>query len=104
MVDVDPKKIEVGWYVNPREDLRIRVMHFSVLGGENVVSEEHLPKEKTDNPNKKKKKKNNDDDVVVDYKTLPVVVCVAMYRTGGLLEANVASIQRTEGVDLWHFC
>ena len=34
---------------------------------------------------------------------LPVVVCVAMYRTNGALEANVASIGRTEGKDLWHF-
>jgi len=36
-------------------------------------------------------------------KTLPVVVCVAMYRTGGKLEENVRSIGREEGVDLWHF-
>ena len=35
---------------------------------------------------------------------LPVVVCVAMYRTNGVLEANVKSIGRTEGKDLWHFC
>mmetsp|Transcript_2752 Transcript_2752/g.6448 ORF Transcript_2752/g.6448 Transcript_2752/m.6448 type:complete len:487 (+) Transcript_2752:2-1462(+) len=34
---------------------------------------------------------------------LPVVVCVAMYRTNGVLEANVKSIGRTEGKDLWHF-
>ncbi|CAJ1931962.1 unnamed protein product [Cylindrotheca closterium] len=34
---------------------------------------------------------------------LPVVVCVAMYRTNGVLEANVKSIGRTEGEDLWHF-
>ena len=34
---------------------------------------------------------------------LPVVVCVAMYRTGGVLEQNVRQIGRTEGVDLWHF-
>ena len=33
----------------------------------------------------------------------PVVVCVAMYRTGGALECNVKAIGRTEGVDLWHF-
>lgn len=35
--------------------------------------------------------------------TLPVVVCVAMYRTNGVLERNVASINRTEGKTLWHF-
>jgi hypothetical protein len=34
---------------------------------------------------------------------LPVVVCVAMHRTNGALEANVKSIERTEGKDLWHF-
>jgi hypothetical protein len=34
---------------------------------------------------------------------LPVVVCVAMYRTGGALESNVKLIGRTEGEDLWHF-
>lgn len=33
---------------------------------------------------------------------LPVVVCVAMYRTNGALESNVASIGRIEGEDLWH--
>lgn len=33
---------------------------------------------------------------------LPVAVCVAMYRTNGALESNVASIGRTEGKDLWH--
>lgn len=35
--------------------------------------------------------------------TLPVVVCVAMYRSNGILERNVESIGRKEGVDLWHF-
>lgn len=35
--------------------------------------------------------------------SLPVVVCVSMYRTGGALEHNVYQIGRTEGVDLWHF-
>lgn len=34
---------------------------------------------------------------------LPVVVCVAMYRTNGVLEKNVEKIGRCEGVDLWHF-
>lgn len=32
-----------------------------------------------------------------------VVVCVAMYRTNGVLEKNVASIARKEGESLWHF-
>lgn len=34
---------------------------------------------------------------------VPVVVCVAMYRTNGVLERNVASIGRIEGQTLWHF-
>jgi len=34
---------------------------------------------------------------------LPVVVCVAMYRTNGVLESNVRSIGRIEGETLWHF-
>ncbi len=34
---------------------------------------------------------------------IPVVVCVAMYRTNGVLERNVGKIGRTEGKDLWHF-
>lgn len=33
----------------------------------------------------------------------PVVVCVAMYRTNGVLEKNVSTIKRTEGHNLWHF-
>ena len=34
---------------------------------------------------------------------IPVVVCVAMYRTNGELERNVKAIGRVEGKDLWHF-
>ena len=39
----------------------------------------------------------------VPLTSLPVIVCVAMYRTNGVLEQNVASIGRKEGYDLWHF-
>jgi len=53
---------------------------------------------------------NNDalsvDEKVIDLISLsivPVVVCVAMYRTNGVLEANVESIGRQEGRNLWHF-
>jgi glycosyltransferase involved in cell wall biosynthesis len=35
---------------------------------------------------------------------LPVVVCVAMYRTNGALENNVRLLERIEGKDLWYFC
>lgn len=34
---------------------------------------------------------------------LPIVVCVAMYRTNGVLERNVEKIARKEGENLWHF-
>ena len=35
--------------------------------------------------------------------TAPFVVCVAMGRTDGALEANIASLGFEEGVDYWHF-
>ena len=35
--------------------------------------------------------------------SIPVVVCVAMYRTNGILEKNVGRIGRKEGETLWHF-
>ena len=38
-----------------------------------------------------------------ELKDLPVVVCVAMYRSNGILEKNVANIGRKEGFNLWHF-
>ncbi len=38
-----------------------------------------------------------------ELKDLPVLVCVAMYRSNGVLEKNVESIGRKEGLDLWHF-
>lgn len=51
------------------------------------------------------KKKQAMSNVSIDpdvLRQLPVVVCVAMYRTNGALESNVASIGRVEGTDLWH--
>ena len=41
--------------------------------------------------------------IIPSLATLPVVVCVAMYRTHGILEKNVKSIGRIEGKNLWHF-
>lgn len=35
--------------------------------------------------------------------TPPVVICVSMGRTGGALEANIASLRMREGIDYWHF-
>ena len=40
--------------------------------------------------------------LIQSFPQLPVIVCVAMYRTGGALEHNVKLIGRTEGYDLWH--
>ena len=37
------------------------------------------------------------------WRDLPVVVCVAMYRTDGILERNVRSINREEGKNCWFF-
>ena len=64
----------------------------------------------------KKRKINNDDTKEIHRKfpiiptellqtlpKLPVIVCVAMYRTNGVLEQNVKLINRSEGINLWHF-
>ena len=34
----------------------------------------------------------------------PIVTCVALDRTGGAFEANLASLQLAEGKDFYHFC
>ena len=47
--------------------------------------------------------KDSTDLEVESLTKLPVVACVAMHRTNGVLEKNVKSIGREEGVDLWHF-
>jgi len=59
-------------------------------------------------PNKDSKKLNNknkfhDRELHQLLPSLPVVVCVAMYRTNGVLESNVMSVGRTEGDNLWFF-
>ena len=64
--------------------------------------------ESTPGPKRKKqrlsKRKTHSNDFDPSFlPNLPVVVCVAMYRTNGILEKNVQRIGRTEGVDLWHF-
>jgi len=33
----------------------------------------------------------------------PIVICVAMGRSGGALERNIASLGLKEGIDYWHF-
>ena len=127
-VDVDQKKIEtVKWYENPAllGKRKIPILHFSVLSNDSNKSSEsfgHIDKKargedtfnivsKMKEPsqietlapkeNQKGKKKETQIDSEV-LQQLPVVVCVAMYRTNGALEANVKSIGRTEGKNLWH--
>jgi len=65
----------------------------------------HIPASVKKMPKKESTKNvdNNVDSFDDEFlKTLPVVVCVAMYRTNGALESNVMSIGRIEGYDLWH--
>eukprot|EP00977_Amphora_coffeiformis_P002738 scaffold521_cov167-Amphora_coffeaeformis.AAC.29 len=130
LVDVDPKKIDVGEYYNKDLGVRIPIVHFSLLVrdleararlaesyevgtdsnepgfGRIQKSQDSVPNEATTTaiPPWKRRKvsrtKGFDESILP---TLPVVVCVAMYRTGGALEHNVKSIGRSEGIDLWHF-
>jgi hypothetical protein len=127
-VDVDYNKIEkIKFYDNPSIGVRIPIVHFSELAkdpGACHTAFGRVSKEKTtaaaansfdrshtgtrnrcEEPRRKKAKTQSglasslDPSVIRD---LPVVVCVAMYRTNGALESNVASIGRVEGKDLWH--
>jgi len=77
-------------------------------GIDNEIGSQHSGPPAKKNCRRKNKLHNlrKDDDVdrlANVLPTLPVVVCVAMYRTGGALENNVNLIGRTEGEDLWHF-
>jgi hypothetical protein len=130
-VDVDQKKIETTkWYENPTlGNRRIPILHFSVLAKRDVSGEVkfgHIDKKRcgedqfslvsvqwietnnicnqTHKNNKSSKNKKSDTSSIEPevLQQLPVVVCVAMYRSNGALESNVESIGRTEGVDLWH--
>jgi len=139
-VDVDHKKINLGYYTNKDIDVKIPILHFSLLASDPDVRqrlqrcweegeynsrnepgfgridkskpENRLAKPKNDEhkgfpqPPKKKRRLYSVKEDVLDFTILPqlpVVVCVAMYRTNGALEHNVKSIGRTEGLDLWHF-
>jgi len=127
-VDVDQKKIEtVKWYENPAllGKRKIPILHYSVLSKDSSKSLEsfgHIDKKargadtfhivskmtepsqiKTVAPKENQKGKKKEAQIGSEVlQQLPVVVCVAMYRTNGALEANVKSIGRTEGKDLWH--
>jgi len=107
-VDVDDKKINQGYYTNRDLAAKIPIVHFSALireGKEWVEHYSHIHKKKCTSAagnvvqfiNKEKCAREE------DYAKLPVVVCVAMYRTNGALEKNCETIGRKEGVDLWHF-
>lgn len=130
MVDVDQKKIDAGHYHNKELGLRIPVVHFSLLvrdqqlraqlcnsfelgtdidgpgfghieKNRDPVATDSLPPSSRPQKRRKVSRATNLDEKVLP--TLPVVVCVAMYRTGGALEHNVQCIGRNEGMDLWHF-
>jgi hypothetical protein len=121
-VDVDEKKIDSGYYVNKELDIRIPIVHFSWLAKDRGKADRESsfgrvdkqrkvgrPDKRNENdtkspPPSKKRRLNAAVDLDLSVlPSLPIVVCVAMYRTNGALEANVASIGRTEGKDLWHF-
>jgi glycosyltransferase involved in cell wall biosynthesis len=122
-VDVDEKKINGGYYVNKELHIRIPIVHFSWLAKDRAKVDREsffgrVAKQrkvgshdknaendaKSTLPSSKKRRLNAAMDLDLSVlPSLPVVVCVAMYRTGGALEANVASIGRTEGKNLWHF-
>lgn len=126
MADVDHKKIEAGYYYNKEMGIQIPVVHFSLLakdpkartelqeayysGVDNVQGRINKDKPQcatiasTEPPLKKKFKVCNAPGLNLSHLSeLPVVVCVAMYRTNGVLERNVTRIGRKEGHDLWHF-
>ena len=138
MVDVDDKKIDRGYYVNRDIDVKIPIVHYSLLAADPAVRLElqrafeqgtvnsnnepgfgKIDKGKPSKaslsadgngqdaapPPKKKLRLHTTAPGVLDLTILPelpVVVCVAMYRTNGALEHNVRRIGRTEGKNLWH--
>ena len=131
-VDVDEKKIEAGYYDYKDMDIRIPIVHFSwlstnreqadgeVLFGRIDKTRNGKQVGKIDGDSSKKRKDTTDEKSSASFKKktkakvpkgldlsllpkLPFVVCVAMYRTNGALEANVKSVGRTEGKDMWHF-
>ena len=132
-VDVDERKLEAGRYVCDDLGTNVPILHFSLLIGDSEkrgqVQKEWELSKKSDGfvgrINKGKPDNNNDEaefdrpvkrqkSAKTDFfnsrgldpdklQRLPVVVCVAMHRTAGILERNVDLIGRKEGLDLWHF-
>jgi glycosyltransferase involved in cell wall biosynthesis len=127
-VDVDDKKInEIKFYDNPDLKKRIPILHFSVLRKDTNNKDASVESAVFGRIDKRKEnamshlKNNGAVDIGCRESTqrhqqsnlplseeemrfLPVVVCVAMYRSNGALERNVASIGRIEGDNLWHIC
>jgi glycosyltransferase involved in cell wall biosynthesis len=126
MVDVDDKKISSGWYVNRESNIKIPIVHFSLLSADPSLRETIHQSHKEEGPGfgridksrcseapseparASKKRRMTTPNVHSDFDvsrlpSLPVVVCVAMYRTNGALEHNVQLVGRVEGEDLWHF-
>jgi len=123
---------KIKFYDNPSIGRKIPILHFSMLAKNpnacnvdsvvfgRVTKEKNLGEafdtnthkrtiSKCDEPKRKKQKTRSKAETMHAtsinqnlLKDLPVVVCVAMYRTSGALESNVASIGRKEGKDLWH--
>jgi hypothetical protein len=119
-VDVDEKKINhIKYYDNPDLGKRIPIFHFSVLRKANFIEGSAFGridkrKENALLHSQNLASKPEDGSMSIPQQNsilpiseeliaaLPVVVCVAMYRSNGALESNVASIGRIEGEDLWH--
>lgn len=129
MVDVDRKKIEAGYYMNKEMNIRIPIVHFSLLVPEEKVrtqlQKEYYSQSDIETGRIRKEKPINLGSAAISHSEpptkkckkcavpagidgrslhkLPVLVCVAMYRTNGVLEKNVSRIGRQEGKDLFHF-
>lgn len=118
-VDVDERKIAVGEYVHAALQIRIPIIHFTRLAAnpEIIPAYGRIDKGRSDtvnshdaiHPSKKRKRgdgkvKGGSDSLDANLlAVIPVIVCVAMYRTNGALEQNVQSIGRIEGYNLWYF-
>jgi glycosyltransferase involved in cell wall biosynthesis len=133
MVDVDEKKLSVGRYANRDLAADVPILHFSFLatddekrrtlqtdweagtdGNELLLGRINKGRpdsntEQAEDQAAKKQKLTKRAPLKLHgldlnkLKRLPVVVCVAMYRTSGALERNVHAIGRKEGSNLWHF-
>jgi glycosyltransferase involved in cell wall biosynthesis len=137
MVDVDHKKIEAGHYYNTEMDIRIPVVHFSLLAkdpkvrdslqeayysqvdnakGQITKERPNLPKHtqrassQGPPPRKKFKVCVSADVNTSELPELPVVVCVAMYRTNGVLEKMCRALTELRDVtcgisaNFAHYC